>query len=1735
MAIHAQSSCTLSTITDVEAVYTYYYLSSSSITVDEAPKDNINPPGASTITVVSDGENYVWQMTEPELNIIDDVIQTAVGKLYVIECVQFSDGTYDWGPLMTSSTYAAAKAAYNLSSQALTQATAANNATALLGGHFIYNSTWSTTNTPHSANVVQTVTKNGIDVTQDPTKWDYNVHIGANGIRLRNNEVVLSEWSSTALKFYNPQAAAGQNSLQLSIGANGTLQSGNYTRGSDSKFAQNGTKIDLINGDIITKYFRLSQGLENLNAGAYIHGTIEALDGSIGSDSTNYWEIGNYTDYNLHDSAKIIGHGSAFVQLGDDNTWRLSTNRIHSGWYTSADTVLHYPVIDSKYWDYGIHTPSSSTDKFLYIRTSKDETSTTNVLTNLLYDIDDDYATPQWDYKFWVDAEGKVHAQGFYVGDSTTPIGGGAGTVAEKLLTGAGSSSRPVYFRSDSGHVGEVAQIDYTIESNVPQNAIFTDHITSASTSGNGNAVTAITSDSSGNLSVVKGTTFLTSETDPTVPEWAKQSSKPSYSYSEITGTVPTSALPSYVDDVLEYSTQSAFPTTGESGKIYISADNNKTYRWSGSAYVEISSSLALGETSSTAYRGDRGKTAYDHAYAKGSAFTSGLYKITTNAEGHVTAATAAGKGDIGLGNVDNKSSATIRSEITSSNVTTALGFTPYNSTNPDGFITSADVSDTHVNMQARGTTKAYLLGTTTTPTASNQAVESVAETGVYFDTTTATLVATTFKGALTGTASGNLTSNSNLAWAKVTGADDLKAIENLSGTSGFLKKTAANTWTLDTNTYLTSYTETDPVFSASAAANISDTDITNWNGKTSNTGTVTSVKVQGSNGLTGSGTITTSGTITISHADTSSQTSSSNSGRTYIQSVTLDDYGHVTALTTATETITNTHNTAYLYAGASNGSANAQTSNGNTYLILVDGGTATTRRKISGSGTVSVASDSSGNITITGSAHPTALKNPNAITLNLFNETAARTAANQNTPTSTVTYDGDTAELSFSAAGRNAVTNVSSNNEGKLILTRADGSQSDPITVKITATTSDSAASADKLNISVDAGSLSTPVYFPANTGLPAAVTSIAYSLLPTGTSANTVAIGNHSHGNLTTDGKITSTATIASGDKLVIVDSDSTANSKITGSSITFGTSTTTFLTNKGTWATPVGTTYTAGTGLSLSNGEFSVKLGYTTSGNNRKVQADTDGNLYVVQKDNNTTYTFVNGTNGFTVTPSGGTAQTVTVTPSITDNITGSGTSGYLVKFDGTNTITDGPQLGSATTTFLRNDGTWATPSGTYSLSIAKYDTLGGVKPWYSTTGTSSGPTAATYSSNVTVNARSSDSGRYYAVEIDKNGRLFVNVPWVNSTDLSGAVTSITTTEGAHSTISNVQGSVSFNVPTKTSHLTNDSGYITSFTDENVKSTAVTAATTNYIVGSTTSTTTTGGLSKHASAVLYTTANSATSGYTQLRLGNTTATSSAGGKEGQIRLYGTNATYYVDLKPGAIASSNKTITFPNASGTVALTSDLTNFITDAGVISITTTAGTHTAITNATGAVSFNVPTKTSHLTNDSNFVTSSGVTSITLTQGTGITVSSSGTAITSTGTRTISLATITKSDSTSTASPAHGGTFTAVDSITYDTYGRVTGVNTKTITLPSDSNTDTLMTQAYSTTNNTYPLLMTATAGISSTSSRGATTGILNNGIYGNPSNGLVNALIYQMSAKAQMKYDSALDAITFVFI
>lgn len=105
-----------------------------------------------------------------------------------------------------------------------------------------------------------------------------------------------------------------------------------------------------------------------------------------------------------------------------------------------------------------------------------------------------------------------------------------------------------------------------------------------------------------------------------------------------VDGRIPSGQLPSYVDDVLEYANLAALPEEGEGNKIYVTLDTNLTYRWSGTQYVEISKSLALGTTETTAHRGDHGDTAYQHSQATGNphgtdATDVGLGNVTNNAQ----------------------------------------------------------------------------------------------------------------------------------------------------------------------------------------------------------------------------------------------------------------------------------------------------------------------------------------------------------------------------------------------------------------------------------------------------------------------------------------------------------------------------------------------------------------------------------------------------------------------------------------------------------------------------------------------------------------------------------------------------------------------------------------------------------------------------------------------------------------------------------------------------------------------------------------------------------------------------------------------------------------------------------------------------------------------------------------------------------------------------------------------
>ena len=197
------------------------------------------------------------------------------------------------------------------------------------------------------------------------------------------------------------------------------------------------------------------------------------------------------------------------------------------------------------------------------------------------------------------------------------------------------------------------------------------------------------------------------------------------YAELDANGFVPISQLPSFVDDVLEYNTLSLFPVIGESGKIYISTSNGLTYRWSGTTYVEISKSLALGTTSATAYRGDYGNIAYTHSQATHAPTTAQPNNITnTNA----TALTGSGNTSLHYHTTDRaranhtgtQSADTITDGTTNKVLTTTL------KTGYDGAVTS---SHSHSN-------KTILDGVTASYTTTEKTKLSGIEAGATADMT---------------------------------------------------------------------------------------------------------------------------------------------------------------------------------------------------------------------------------------------------------------------------------------------------------------------------------------------------------------------------------------------------------------------------------------------------------------------------------------------------------------------------------------------------------------------------------------------------------------------------------------------------------------------------------------------------------------------------------------------------------------------------------------------------------------------------------------------------------------------------------------------------------------------------------------------------------------------------------------------------------------------------------------
>ena len=465
------------------------------------------------------------------------------------------------------------------------------------------------------------------------------------------------------------------------------------------------------------------------------------------------------------------------------------------------------------------------------------------------------------------------------------------------------------------------------------------------------------------------------------VYSWAKASSKPSYSFSEISGTVSSSQLPSYVDDVLEYNSKSNFPTTGEGGKIYVAKDTNLTWRWSGSTYVEISPSLALGETSSTAYAGD-----------KGAALKTKLDGIESGAQKHIAPTTAEVKSALGTGSGTSKylredgnwvtppdhtysvnngtftvkgagtsvsstsanasgnssvdivagSNVTITPDATNGKITISSTNTKYN------FSGTSFTSNNSTSTDANNVTyNAHTYYTSNGPATSLGASTNGALYSQAYSTSWVGQIAQDYRnGGLYVRGKNNGTWQS---WYKIWDSRNLTNLNQLSNGPGYITgitKTMVTDAlgytppTTDTNTWRPvsdSVSSTDSSTAASSKAVKTAYDLAA--SKTSNTGTVT--KVTAGTGLTG-GDITTTGTIALATSGVTAGT---------YKRVTVDAYGRVTSGdntdsdTKNTAGTTNKTGTKMFLAAATEQNTNPVTySNSNCYIgtdnCLYSGGT---------------------------------------------------------------------------------------------------------------------------------------------------------------------------------------------------------------------------------------------------------------------------------------------------------------------------------------------------------------------------------------------------------------------------------------------------------------------------------------------------------------------------------------------------------------------------------------------------------------------------------------------------------------------------------------------------------------------------------------------------------------------------------------------------------------------------
>lgn len=701
-------------------------------------------------------------------------------------------------------------------------------------------------NPPRTASQIKTTNASPYQYSQSAVDW-YN----SNGGNVVNATTMLATWADGAFSATTEinGGSIKTHTIQAKHLATNAIMSSNF-QGSDnpsSPFSATGTFLDLATGNIYSPNF----GIDNTYGKAYLNGEIIATSGRIGNSSaTNYWEIGTKVDYNAQQSAALIGKGTAYIQVGD---FQLSNGLLDTRSYDQSNQ-LTYPKYDNTYWDFGVQAPVLDTsttgfvsgvdDNFIYIRKH------VNTIPTLKTD---------WDYVFRIDKTGMIYMNDVSlddryalktdVGSTYLPVSGG--TITGNLTVNGTLNA----IASQASKLTKTITINGTSWDGSSSTTIGTMGVQYGGTGATtftsgyaliGNGQNAIQTRAIRNNTTAGALGWTSSSTDNTLittntlaywdGRYQTSGNKSNLEYVKLgkLGTIVTLDAEDVITTSGGIIDGSLQVTDLTAGNLIVTGAGRFTNGLYGDLTGTADSSLNVKDSGNG--------TATTFGYSKAGLSTTSWFAAWNGYELRAISP-ANTKSTIGLDNVENTKLSTwagsanltttkvgtlaaaatkgvdtsISAGSTSTNLPTSAAVATF--VEGKGYVTSSGVTSVRVQATSPVVSSSNTAQTSTLNTTISLA-DAYGDTKNPFGTKTANYV-------LAGPSSGNAAAPSFRAlvaadipsltkskisdfpttWAlsNVSGADDLKAIEALSGTNGFLKKTAANTWTLDTNTYVTS------------------------------------------------------------------------------------------------------------------------------------------------------------------------------------------------------------------------------------------------------------------------------------------------------------------------------------------------------------------------------------------------------------------------------------------------------------------------------------------------------------------------------------------------------------------------------------------------------------------------------------------------------------------------------------------------------------------------------------------------------------------------------------------------------------------------------------------------------------------------------------------------------------------------------------------------------------------